>query len=57
MQLLTTLATVTGDLLALAAAVTNLAAALAQRHHRTHRPRQRHREPPLPRTPDKPATA
>ena len=55
MQLLTTLTTVTGDLLALAAAAANLAAALAQRHSRTHRPRQRHPEPPKSRTPDNPA--
>lgn len=56
MQLLTTLTTVTGDLLALAAAMINLAATLAQRHSRTHRPRQRHPEPPKPRTPNNPAT-
>jgi hypothetical protein len=54
-QLLTTLTTITGDLLTLAAAGTNLAAARAQRHFRRHRPRQRHRELPPPRTPDNPA--
>jgi hypothetical protein len=55
-QLLTTLTTVTGDLIALAAAVTNLAAVLAQRRPRASRGRQRHRELPTPRTPGNPAT-
>lgn len=44
------LATITGDLLALAAAVINLAAALAQRHSGARR-RARHREPPAAITP------
>jgi hypothetical protein len=56
MQLLTTLTTAVGDLLTLAAAVTNLAAALAQRHPRTTRPRQPHLDASQARTPDKPAT-
>ena len=55
MQLLTTLTTVTGDLLALAAAAANLAAALAQRHPRTLRQR-RHCERPSAQPRDKPAT-
>ena len=57
MQLWATLTTVTGDLLAVAAAVINLATALAQRHPRTRRHRQRHLEPPAASTPDKSATA
>jgi hypothetical protein len=47
-QLLTTLITVTGDLIALAAAVTNLAAVLAQRRPRASRGRQRPPELPYP---------
>jgi hypothetical protein len=39
------ISTVTGDLLALAATVINLAAALAQRHPSARRRRARHREP------------
>jgi hypothetical protein len=54
MQLLTTLTTAASDLLALAAAVTNLAAALAQRHPRITRPRHPNASPS--RTPGKPAT-
>lgn len=45
------ISTVTGDLLALAATVINLAAALAQRHPSARRRRARHREPPAARTP------
>ena len=48
--------TVTGDLLVLAAAVVNLAAALAQRHPGPRRRRTGHREHPAARTPGKPAT-
>lgn len=55
MQPWISLANVIGDLLVLAAAVTNFAAALAQRP-RTRRPQQRHPEPPAPRTPDNSAT-
>jgi len=56
MDLLTTLATAAGDLLALAAAVTNLAADLAQRRPRTTRTRQPHPDASQARTPGKPAT-
>ena len=48
MQLWTTLATLTGNLLTLAAAVTNLAAALAQRHPCTRRTLRRYPSPPQP---------
>jgi hypothetical protein len=54
-QLWTTLTTVTGDLLALAAAVTNLAAALAQRHSRTRHNRKRRLQPAAARRPDNPS--
>jgi hypothetical protein len=50
------LTTITGDLLVLAAAVINLAAARAQRHPGTRRRRTSHRERPAARTPGKPAT-
>jgi hypothetical protein len=50
-QLSITLTTITGDLLTLAAAVINLAAALAQPHPRTRRPRH-HRDSPGARAPD-----
>jgi hypothetical protein len=49
-QLLISIATITGDLLALAAAVINLATALAQRHPRTRR------QLPRGQNVDKPAT-
>jgi len=54
-QLSITLTTIIGDLLVLATAVVNLAAALAQRHPRPRRPR-RHRETPAARTPGRPAS-
>ena len=48
MQLSIILTALTGDLLVLATAVINLAAALAQQHSRTRLRPERHRETPRP---------